>query len=141
MRNTGQNELPPLPVQQSSEKREEKERQAVCAEYVVQAWGRGYHCTQRSHYPSPQTDEVWSCVGRRKKGKYWLLYAHSAPHTTRSSAMPAGAGTLKQRGNFTGNLRRYRSINTALITGEPLPGCCQKRSTERGRATPKTLRE
>ena len=31
----------------------------------------------RSHYPSVQIDEVWSYVGRRKKGKYWLLYAYS----------------------------------------------------------------
>ncbi len=31
----------------------------------------------RMHYPSIQIDEVWSYVGKRKKGKYWLLYAYS----------------------------------------------------------------
>ena len=31
----------------------------------------------RSHYPSVQIDEVWSYVGNKKKGKYWLLYAYS----------------------------------------------------------------
>ncbi len=32
------------------------------------------------HYRSIQIDEVWSYVGRRKKGKYWLFYAYSAEH-------------------------------------------------------------
>ncbi|WP_187264824.1 IS1 family transposase [Pontibacter beigongshangensis] len=31
----------------------------------------------RQHYQSVQIDEVWSFVGKRKKGKYWLLYAYS----------------------------------------------------------------
>lgn len=31
----------------------------------------------RSYYCSVQIDEVWSYVGRRKKGKYWLIYAYS----------------------------------------------------------------
>lgn len=31
----------------------------------------------RKHYKSVQIDEVWSFVGKRKKGKYWLLYAYS----------------------------------------------------------------
>ncbi|RNI30115.1 IS1 family transposase [Rufibacter immobilis] len=29
------------------------------------------------HYASVQIDEAWSYVGKRKKGKYWLLYAYS----------------------------------------------------------------
>jgi insertion element IS1 protein InsB len=32
------------------------------------------------HYRSVQIDEVWSYVGQRKKGKYWLFYAYSAEH-------------------------------------------------------------
>ena len=32
------------------------------------------------YYRSVQIDEVWSYVGKRKKGKYWLLYAYSAEH-------------------------------------------------------------
>ena len=31
----------------------------------------------QQHYLSIQIDEVWSFVGKRKKGKYWLLYAYS----------------------------------------------------------------
>lgn len=31
----------------------------------------------RKRYPSVQMDELWSFVGRRKKGKYWLIYAYS----------------------------------------------------------------
>lgn len=34
----------------------------------------------RQHYPSVQIDEVWSYVGRKKKGKYWLLYAYSVEY-------------------------------------------------------------
>jgi IS1 family transposase/transposase-like protein len=29
------------------------------------------------YYKSVQMDEVWSFVGKRKKGKYWLFYAYS----------------------------------------------------------------
>lgn len=32
----------------------------------------------RLTYSSIQLDELWSYVGRRKKGKYWLLYACSS---------------------------------------------------------------
>ncbi len=35
---------------------------------------------EQDHYRSIQIDEVWSYVGQRKKGKYWLLYAYSAEH-------------------------------------------------------------
>ena len=31
-------------------------------------------------YDSVQIDEVWSYVGKKKKGKYWLFYAYSAGH-------------------------------------------------------------
>ena len=33
-----------------------------------------------AYYRSVQIDEVWSYVGKRKKGKYWLFYAYSAEH-------------------------------------------------------------
>ena len=33
-----------------------------------------------AYYRSVQIDEVWSYVGKRKKGKYWLLYAYIAEH-------------------------------------------------------------
>ncbi len=28
------------------------------------------------HYKKVQIDELWSFVGKRKKGKYWLIYAY-----------------------------------------------------------------
>ncbi|QNF34399.1 IS1 family transposase [Adhaeribacter swui] len=34
----------------------------------------------QKHYSTVQIDEVWSFVGQRKKGKYWLFYAYSAEY-------------------------------------------------------------
>ena len=34
----------------------------------------------RRHYDSVQIDEVWSYVGRKKRGKLWLFYAYSPAH-------------------------------------------------------------
>jgi len=34
----------------------------------------------QQHYTSVQLDEVWSYVGKKKEGKFWLLYAYSAEH-------------------------------------------------------------
>jgi len=46
------------------------------------------------HYKSVQIDEVWSFVGKRKKGKYWLLYAYS-PETDEILAYSCGSRSAK----------------------------------------------
>jgi IS1 family transposase/transposase-like protein len=45
-------------------------------------------------YKSVQIDEVWSFVGKRKKGKYWLLYAYS-PETDEILAYSCGSRSAK----------------------------------------------
>ena len=45
-------------------------------------------------YKSVQIDEVWSFVGRRKKGKYWLLYAY-CPETDEILAYTCGSRSAK----------------------------------------------
>ncbi|MBK0402174.1 IS1 family transposase [Adhaeribacter sp. BT258] len=46
------------------------------------------------HYKSVQIDEVWSYVGRRKKGKYWLLYAY-CPESDEILAYVCGSRSAK----------------------------------------------
>ena len=46
------------------------------------------------HYPSVQIDEVWSFVKKRKKGKYWLLYAYS-PQTDEILAYSCGSRSAR----------------------------------------------
>jgi len=46
------------------------------------------------HYKSVQIDEVWSFVGKRKKGKYWLLYAYS-PESDEILAYVCGSRSAK----------------------------------------------
>lgn len=46
------------------------------------------------HYQSIQIDEVWSFVGKRKKGKYWLLYAYS-PQADEILAYSCGSRSAK----------------------------------------------
>ena len=48
----------------------------------------------QQHYTSVQIDEVWSFVGKRKKGKYWLLYAYS-PETDEVLAYSCGSRSAK----------------------------------------------
>ncbi len=45
-------------------------------------------------YKSVQIDEVWSFIGKRKKGKYWLLYAYS-PETDAILAYSCGSRSAK----------------------------------------------
>ena len=46
------------------------------------------------HYKSVQIDEVWSYVGKRKKGKYWLMYAYCA-ETDQILAYSCGSRSAK----------------------------------------------
>lgn len=46
------------------------------------------------HYKSVQIDEVWSFVSRRKKGKYWLIYAYCA-QTDQILAYSCGSRSAK----------------------------------------------
>ena len=46
------------------------------------------------HYTCVQIDEVWSYVGKRKKGKYWLLYVYS-PDTDEILAYSCGSRSAK----------------------------------------------
>ena len=48
----------------------------------------------KKHYKSVQIDEVWSFVGQRKKGKYWLLYAYS-PDADEILAYSCGSRSAK----------------------------------------------
>ncbi|PSR57267.1 IS1 transposase [Adhaeribacter arboris] len=48
----------------------------------------------QKHYRSVQIDEVWSFVGKRKKGKYWLLYAY-CPQTDEVLAYSCGGRSAK----------------------------------------------
>lgn len=48
----------------------------------------------RKKYGSVQIDEVWSFVGRRKRGKYWLLYAY-CPETDEVLAYSSGGRSAK----------------------------------------------
>ena len=48
----------------------------------------------QKHYKSVQMDEVWSFVGKRKKGKYWLLYAY-CPQTDEVLAYVCGSRSAK----------------------------------------------
>lgn len=48
----------------------------------------------QQHYTSVQIDELWSFVGKRKKGKYWLLYAYS-PETDEILAYACGSRSAK----------------------------------------------
>ena len=48
----------------------------------------------KKHYKSLQLDEVWSFVGKRKEGKYWLLYAYS-PETDEILAYSCGSRSAK----------------------------------------------
>ena len=48
----------------------------------------------QQHYQSVQIDELWSFVGKRKKGKYWLLYAYS-PETDEILAYSCGSRSAK----------------------------------------------
>ncbi len=46
------------------------------------------------HYPSIQIDEVWSFVGKRQQGKYWLIYAY-CPQTDEILAYSCGSRSAK----------------------------------------------
>ena len=46
------------------------------------------------HYKQVQIDEVWSFVGKRKKGKYWLIYAY-CPETDQVLAYSCGSRSAK----------------------------------------------
>ncbi|PIQ21118.1 MAG: IS1 transposase [Cytophagales bacterium CG18_big_fil_WC_8_21_14_2_50_42_9] len=46
------------------------------------------------HYKTVQIDEVWSYVRKKKKGKYWLLYAYS-PETDEILAYSCGTRSAK----------------------------------------------
>ncbi len=46
------------------------------------------------HYKSVQIDEVWSFVGKRKQGKYWLIYAY-CPQTDEILAYSCGSRSAK----------------------------------------------
>jgi len=46
------------------------------------------------HYKTVQIDEVWSYVKKKKKGKYWLLYAYS-PETDEILAYSCGSRSAK----------------------------------------------
>jgi len=46
------------------------------------------------HYKMVQIDEVWSYVGKKKKGKYWLFYAYS-PQTDEILAYSCGSRSAK----------------------------------------------
>jgi insertion element IS1 protein InsB len=48
----------------------------------------------KKHYKSVQVDEVWSFVGKRQQGKYWLLYAYS-PETDEILAYSCGSRSAK----------------------------------------------
>ncbi len=46
------------------------------------------------HYKTVQLDEVWSYVGKKKEGKYWLLYAY-CPQTDEVLAYSCGSRSAK----------------------------------------------
>ena len=46
------------------------------------------------HYKKVQIDELWSFVGKRKKGKYWLIYAY-CPETDQILAYSCGSRSAK----------------------------------------------
>ena len=48
----------------------------------------------QKHYTSIQIDELWSFVGKRKKGKYWMFYAYS-PDTDEVLAYGCGSRSAK----------------------------------------------
>jgi len=48
----------------------------------------------RKHFKSVQIDELWSFVGKRKKGKYWLIYAY-CPETDQILAYSCGSRSAK----------------------------------------------
>jgi len=58
----------------------------------------------RRHYPSVQIDELWSFVGRRKKGKYWLIYAYS-PDYDEILGYECGARSAKTVERLLGKLK------------------------------------
>lgn len=63
-------------------------------------------CPRLKRYTSVQIDEVWTYVRRRKKGKYWLIYAY-APETNEVLAFVSGtrsAKTVKKLYEKLGNL-------------------------------------
>jgi len=59
------------------------------------------------HYTSVQIDEVWSFAGKRKKGKYWLLYAYS-PETDEVLAYSCGSRSAKTVRELMKKLREVK---------------------------------
>lgn len=64
----------------------------------------------RRSYSSVQIDEVWSYVGRKKKGKYWLFYAYS-PEFDEILAYACGSRSAKTVE------RLYRKLEDVEIKG------------------------